>query len=207
MFITFEGIDFSGKSTQALLFYNHLKRYNKKAILLREPGGTIVSEKIRKILLDKRLDNMTYLSEFLLFSASRQQLTSEIILPHLKKGYIVVCDRYYDSSTAYQGFGGKIELKTVEIVNKIASDGLVPDRTYLMNITLGDMAKRKSKQNERDRIEKRKADYYKKVIKGYLKIASENKKRFLVLDAAESKALIHNKILEDFKKISSHKKI
>lgn len=207
MFITFEGIDFSGKSTQALLFYNHLKRHNKKAILLREPGGTVVSEKIRKILLDKRLDNMTYLSEFLLFSASRQQLTSEIILPHLKKGYIVVCDRYYDSSTAYQGFGGKIELKTVEIVNKIATDGLVPDRTYLMNITLGDMAKRKSKQNERDRIEKRKADYYKKVIKGYLKIASENKKRFLVLDAAESKALIHNKILEDFKKISSHKKI
>ncbi len=207
MFITFEGIDFSGKSTQAQLFFNHLKRHEKKAILLREPGGTIVSEKIRKILLDKKLDNMTYLSEFLLFSASRQQLTSEIIIPHLKKGYIVVCDRYYDSSTAYQGFGGKIELKTVKIVNKIASDGLVPDRTYLMNISLADMLKRKSKQEERDRIEKRKADYYKKVIKGYLNIASENKKRFLVLDAAESKALIHNRILEDFKNISSHKKI
>jgi dTMP kinase len=207
MFITFEGIDFSGKSTQAQLFFNHLKRHERKAILLREPGGTIVSEKIRKILLDKRLDNMTYLSEFLLFSASRHQLTSEIIIPHLKKGYIVVCDRYYDSSTAYQGFGGKIELKTVKIVNKIASDGLVPDRTYLMNISLDEMLKRKSKQEERDRIEKRKADYYKKVIKGYLNIASENKKRFLVLDAAESKALIHSKILEDFKKISSHKKI
>jgi dTMP kinase len=201
MFITFEGIDFSGKSTQAQLFYNHLKRHNKKVILLREPGGTVVSEKIRKILLDKKLDNMTYLSEFLLFSASRQQLTSEIILPYLKKGYVVVCDRYCDSSTAYQGYGGKIELKTVKAVNKIATDGLVPDRTYLMNISLGDMEKRKSKTNERDRIEKRKADYYKKVIKGYLKIASENKKRFVVLDAIESKALIHNRILEDAKKL------
>lgn len=207
MFITFEGIDFSGKSTQAQLFFNHLKRYKKKAILLREPGGTVVSEKIRKILLDKRLDNMTYLSEFLLFSASREQLTSEIIMPHLKKGYIVVCDRYYDSSTAYQGYGGKIELKTVQLVNKIASVGLVPDRTYLMNVSLEVMNKRKSNKNERDRIEKRKADYYKKVIKGYLKIASENKKRFLVLDGSESKALLHNKILEDFKKISSHKNL
>lgn len=207
MFITFEGIDFSGKSTQAQLFFNHLKRHKKKAILLREPGGTVVSEKIRKILLDKRLDNMTYLSEFLLFSASREQLTSEIIMPHLKKGYIVVCDRYYDSSTAYQGYGGKIELKTVQLVNKIASDGLVPDRTYLMNVSLEVMNKRKSNKNERDRIEKRKADYYKKVIKGYLKIASENKKRFLVLDGSESKALLHNKILEDFKKISSHKNL
>lgn len=203
MFITFEGIDFSGKSTQAKLFYNHLKRHNKKAILLREPGGTIVSEKIRKILLDKRLDNMTYLSEFLLFSASREQLTSEIILPHLKKGYVVICDRYYDSSTAYQGFGGKIELKTVQLVNKIASDGLVPDRTYLMNVSLDVMNKRKSNNEERDRIEKRKADYYKKVIKGYLKIASENKKRFLVLDGNEPKALLHHKILEDFKNLTS----
>lgn len=207
MFITFEGIDFSGKSTQAQLFFNHLKRHKKKAILLREPGGTVVSEKIRKILLDKRLDNMTYLSEFLLFSASREQLTSEIILPHLKKGYIVVCDRYYDSSTAYQGYGGKIELKTVQLVNKIAAGGLVPDRTYLMNVSLDVMNKRKSNKNERDRIEKRKADYYKKVIKGYLKISSENKKRFLVLDGSESKALLHNKILEDFKKISSHKNL
>lgn len=207
MFITFEGIDFSGKSTQAQLFFNHLKRYKKKAILLREPGGTVVSEKIRKILLDKRLDKMTYLSEFLLFSASREQLTSEIILPHLKKGYIVVCDRYYDSSTAYQGYGGKIELKTVQLVNKIAAGGLVPDRTYLMNVSLEVMDKRKSNKNERDRIEKRKAGYYKKVIKGYLKIASENKKRFLVLDGSESKALLHNKILEDFKKISSHKNL
>lgn len=207
MFITFEGIDFSGKSTQAQLFFNHLKRHKKKAILLREPGGTIVSEKIRKILLDKRLDNMTYLSEFLLFSASREQLTSEVILPRLKKGYIVVCDRYYDSSTAYQGYGGKIELKTVQIVNKVASDGLVPDRTYLMNISIDDMNKRKSLRNATDRIEKRKEDYYKKVIKGYLKIASENKKRFLVLDAVESKALLHHKILEDFKKISSHKNL
>ena len=120
MFITFEGIDLCGKSTQAKLLYNYLRKTGKKVILVREPGGTLISEKIREILLDKKNSNMKYLTEFLLFSASRYQLTEEIIKPHLKKGYIVICDRYFDSSTAYQGYGGNLDIKLINRINKIA---------------------------------------------------------------------------------------
>ena len=101
MFITFEGIDLSGKSTQIKLLQKHLTGKNKKVISVREPGGTPISEKIRDILLDKEHLNMEYLTEFLLFSSSRQQLTKEIILPHLKKNYFVLSDRYYDSSILF----------------------------------------------------------------------------------------------------------
>lgn len=197
MFITFEGIDFSGKSTQAKLLFDYLKKKKKKVIFVREPGGTKLSEKIRKLLLDKKNDNMTYVSEFLLFSASRNQLTNEVIIPHLKKGYIVICDRYFDSSTAYQGYGGKIELKTLILVNKLASVNLTPERTYLLNISYKESVKRKSKKGTDDRIEKRKAEYYNKVVRGYLEIAKSNKKRFRVLNATETKEKIFNKILQD----------
>src|SRR6188508_1893129 len=102
MFITFEGIDISGKSTQIKLLEKFLKNKKKKVISVREPGGTPISEKIRDILLDKKNLNMEYLTEYLLFSASRQQLTQELIIPHLKKKFFVLSDRYFDSSTAYQ---------------------------------------------------------------------------------------------------------
>jgi len=197
MFITFEGIDFSGKSTQAKLLFDYLKKKKKKVIFVREPGGTKLSEKIRNLLLDKKNDNMTFVSEFLLFSASRNQLTNEVIIPHLKKGYVVICDRYFDSSTAYQGYGGKIELKSLILVNKLASASLTPERTYLLNISYKDSVKRKSKNGTDDRIEKRKAEYYNKVIRGYLEIAKANKKRFRVLNATETKEIIFNKILQD----------
>ncbi|HRE40466.1 MAG TPA: dTMP kinase [Ignavibacteria bacterium] len=197
MFITFEGIDFSGKSTQAKQLYNYLKRKKKKVIFVREPGGTKLSEKIRELLLDKKNDNMTNVSEFLLFSASRNQLTNEIIIPYLKKKYIVICDRYYDSSTAYQGYGGKIELNSLSLVNKIASSGLIPDRTFLLDISYKDTLKRKTKTGTEDRIEKRKSDYYNKVAKGYLTIAKQNRKRFRILDAMQPKEEIFIKILKD----------
>src|SRR5512144_576323 len=99
MFITFEGIDYSGKSTQAILLHEYLTRAKIKSILLREPGGTNISEKVREIILDRKHIEMTAVTEFLLFSASRSQLVSQVIKPHLDKGFVVICDRYYDSST------------------------------------------------------------------------------------------------------------
>ena len=196
MFITFEGIDLSGKSTQIKLLTDHLKRNKKKAISVREPGGTQISEKIRDILLDKDHLKMEYLTEFLLFSSSRQQLTKEIILPYLKKKYFVISDRYFDSSTAYQGYGGMLDLNIIRKINKIATDGLVPDLTFLINISIDECIKRKKlmKKNE-DRIEKKKISYYKKVIKGYLKIAENNKRRFVVIDGTGSIESIHNEIV------------
>jgi len=186
MFITFEGIDLCGKSTQIKLLYDYFVKIKKKVVLVREPGGTLISEKIREILLDKKNSKMKYLTEFLLFSASRHQLTEEIIKPLLKKKYIVLCDRYYDSSTAYQGYGGNLSLNDVNKINKIATDGLVPDISFLIDIDYNESLKRKKiKKNIDDRIEQKKKSYYKKVINGYREIAKKEK-RFKVLDGKKT---------------------
>ena len=196
MFITFEGIDLSGKSTQIQLLKKNLERKKKKVISVREPGGTMISEKIRDILLDKDHLNMEYLTEFLLFSASRQQLTKEVILPHLKKKYFVLSDRYYDSSTAYQGYGGMLDLKTIKKINSIATDGLVPDLTFLINISIEECIWRKKQMKKtEDRIEQKKISYYKKVAEGYLRIADNNKGRFVVINGSKSVEEIHNEIV------------
>jgi len=200
MFITFEGIDFCGKTTQAKLLYEYLKNEKKKVIFVREPCGTYISEKIRDILLDEENHNMHFLTEFLLFSASRQQLVKEVIKPHLKKNYIVICDRYYDSSTAYQGYGGDLNLKQVNEINKIATDGLVPDFTFLIDIEYSEAQKRKKLvKNVDDRIEQKKKIYFRKVIKGYREIA-KREKRFRVLDGKLHIYAIRNDIISMLKK-------
>ncbi len=200
MFISFEGIDLSGKSTQIILLKEYLNSKRKKVITVREPGGTQISEKIREILLDKKNLNMEYLTEFLLFSSSRHQLTREVIIPNLKKKYFVISDRYYDSSTAYQGYGGMIELKTIRYVNNIASDTLTPDLTFLINISIDECIKRKKMMNKaEDRIEQKKVSYYKKVIQGYLQIAKINKNRFVVIDGTKTIQEIHTEIISVIK--------
>jgi len=196
MFITFEGIDLCGKSTQAKLLHEYLKSAKKKVIYVREPGGTKISEKIRHLLLDKGHAEMEYVTEFLLFSASRYQLTNEVIVPHLKKGYIVICDRYFDSSTAYQGFGGKIDVNDINRVNKIATANLKPDITFLLNISPQESFKRKKIMKKAgDRIENKTILYYKKVVAGYMQIAEQNKKRFRVIDGKKNLNDIHNYIV------------
>ena len=200
MFITFEGIDLCGKSTQSKLLKDYFKKKKKKVILVREPGGTYISEKIRNILLDKDNHNMRYLTEFLLFSASRHQLVEQVINPNLKKKYIVICDRYYDSSTAYQGFGGQIDLTMVNKINKFSTDNLIPDVSFLINIDYKESLKRKYKiRKVQDRIEQKKLSYYNKVVKGYLMIASKNKKRFRVLDGKKSIEELHREIISHLK--------
>ncbi len=121
MFITFEGIDYSGKSTQARLLHEYFRKIKVKSILVREPGGTKISEKIREILLNREHLEMLPLTEFFLFSASRAQLVNEVIKPNLKRGITVICDRYYDSSSAYQGFGGGVDVKKIFDVNDFAT--------------------------------------------------------------------------------------
>lgn len=182
MFITFEGLDFSGKSTQAKMLHEYLKSIGKKSLLLREPGGTKISEKVREIILDRKHIEMTPLTEFMLFSASRSQLISQIVGPHLKKGYVVICDRYYDSSTAYQSYGGSLELRDVLKVNEIATGGLKPDMTILIDLPPKAAFGRAHKRgNEKDRMENKNLAFYNRVYKGFLDIANHNKKRFVVI--------------------------
>jgi len=200
MFITFEGIDFSGKSTQAKLLLEYFKNQKRKAILVREPGGTYISEKIRDILLDKENHNMEFLTEFLLFSASRQQLVKEVIKPHLKKKFIVICDRYYDSSTAYQGYGGNLDLNYLNKINRIATGNLNPDITFLINIDYKEASLRKKRaKNPDDRIEQKKKTYYRKVINGYLEIAKKEK-RVRILDGKKPVDVLQEEIISIIKK-------
>ncbi|MGB9695700.1 MAG: dTMP kinase [Ignavibacteria bacterium] len=197
MFITFEGIDLSGKSTQAKLLFLNLRKLKFKTLLIREPGGTLISEKIRSVLLDSQHKKMEYLTEFLLFSASRYQLTNEVIIPHLKKGYYVICDRYYDSSTAYQGYGGNLDLKTVKFINKVATRGLKPKLTFLLDIPYSENLRRRQKLSvDKDRIESKSLSYYKRVIQGFRTIALEEKTRVTVLDGKKTVKELSKIILE-----------
>src|SRR3990170_3829216 len=123
MFITFEGLDYSGKSTQVNRAVDRLKREGRSVLLVREPGGTEIGEKIRSILLDRKSIGMTEISELMLFSASRAQLVAEVIRPALEGGTVVVCDRFYDSTTAYQGWGRGIDRDAVQAINRTATYG------------------------------------------------------------------------------------
>lgn len=197
MFITFEGIDYSGKSTQARMLHRYFKRKRIKSVLLREPGGTKISETMRKILLDREHLGMTPLTEFLLFSASRAQLVSKVIKPNLKRNVFVICDRYYDSSTAYQGYGGKLDLRLVKEVNDFATGYLKPDLTFLINILPKTAIARQRKRGKKlDRIENKKLSFYNRVYRGFLKTARREGKRFVIIDGNKGVREIHRDIVQ-----------
>ena len=134
IFISFEGCEGAGKSTQATLLYEHLKKSGKKVLHLREPGGTVIGEEIRNIILDKDNINMLANTEALLYAASRAQIIGEIIKPHLEEGYIIVCDRFIDSSYAYQGYGRGLGLETVREINSYAINNIMPNITFYIKL-------------------------------------------------------------------------
>jgi dTMP kinase len=195
MFISFEGIDYSGKTTQAKLLVERLKSAGREVLFLREPGGTKISEKIRDILLDKLHLEMQQKAELFLFSAARTQLVSEVIAPALKRNAIVVCDRFYDSTTAYQGFGRGLDLADVERVNRIATSGTIPDITLLVDIEVDEIARRRRIAGlVEDRMESGGKEFYEKVRKGYLSIAQKEPERFFRIDGRLPIPEIHEKI-------------
>lgn len=197
MFISFEGIDFCGKSTQIKLLEEYLLSKNKIVKVIREPGGTLISEKIRDILLDKNNDKMVMETEILLFSASRSQLVRERIRPYLEKGYFVISDRFHDSSTAYQGYGRGLSVDAIKNIHKIAIGETVPDITFLIDIPVEAAHQRKSlKTGELDRIEMSDIDFYNRVRNGYLQIAKEEK-RFRVIDGNRNVDIIHKEIIKE----------
>lgn len=196
MFISFEGIDYSGKSTQAMLLFKYLQSKKIKSLLVREPGGTKISEKIREILLNREHLEMLPLTEFFLFSASRAQLVNEVIKPNLKRGIIVICDRYYDSSSAYQGYGGKLDVKKIFEVNDFATTGLKPDHTFFIDIPPKKAFARALEKHTLDRIENKQVSFYNRVRKGFIEIANKDKKRFIVIDGNKSIEEIHATVIQ-----------
>jgi len=148
MFITFEGLDFCGKSTQVEILKDYFESKNKKVVIIREPGGTEISEKIREILLDKKNSEMSIESELLLFSSSRAQLVREKIIPLLNQGCYVISDRFHDSSIAYQGYGRGISIESVMAIQNFAIDGAVPNITFFIDVPLEEIGRRRIKHGD-----------------------------------------------------------
>ena len=194
-FISFEGPDGAGKSTQIEFLKQYLEDRGLEYIFTREPGGTKISEKIREMLLDKENSDMTARTEALLYAASRAQLVEKVIEPALKEGKIVVSDRYIDSSIAYQGFGRDLGPKVTEI-NKFAVNELEPDLTFLMMISPDDVKERLD-QNNLDRLESEDLEFKKKVLEGFESVAEEYRFRVHVIDATLSKEEIRDSIIKE----------
>ena len=192
-FISFEGIDGSGKTTQIEILINKLKSANEKAISFREPGGTSISESIREILLNNKNSTLTDTAESLLFFASRSQLLSDKIIPLTNQGYFVICDRFNDSTIAYQGYGNKIDLNYLHTLSDYCVNDFKPDLTFFLDISV-DLSMKRRTMKLSDRIESRGEDYLEKVRSGFLEIADNNPKRFIIIDGADNKTNISNKI-------------
>ena len=179
MFVTFEGIDGSGKSTQAQLLAHRLEADGHEVVLTREPGGTELGERIRELLLHG--DDMTPWAEALLYAASRAQHVAEVVRPALERGAWVVCDRYLDSSVAYQGVGRGLGLDRVLDLNLAAVGGLLPDRTFLLELAVRELPERLA--GDHDRLEREAEHFHARVAEGYRELASRYPDRVAVLDA------------------------
>ena len=193
MLITFEGIDGCGKSTQIELLKNYLNKKGISFSFFREPGGTEISERIRSLLLHetKEMDSVT---ELLLFSAARSQLINEKILPLLKKNQLVILDRFFDSTTAYQGYGREsADLASIQTLNRLATHNTKPDLTFYLKIQ-PDSAARRTSKNKKDRMEISGYGFFKKVVEGY-DLLTKQEKRFHTIDAELSPEDIHSEIV------------
>ena len=197
IFISFEGIDGCGKSTQVKMLVEYLNQSGGETIMVREPGGTKISEEIRDILLNRHLDNICDRTEALLMTGSRSQLTNEIILPSLKKGLNVVADRYYDSTLANQGGGRELDLEWIIKLNHFATYNLDPNITFFIDIDPKEAQKRKNQ--EEDRIERAGIDLQDRVRNAYIELAQRFKERYVSIDGNASVNTIHEKIINEIK--------
>ena len=192
--ITFEGTDGVGKTTQINLFLERLKKNGLKNLLFREPGGTLFAEKIRDILLDNA-NEMSSLSETLLFLAARSDLVQKEIKPNLENNFYVICDRFLDSTLAYQSFGRGVDLDLINSITNKAVDGLAPSTTFLLDCDI-DLCL--SRIDKKDRKENEGKEFLIKVKNGFLELAKLNKNRYVIVDANKSINEISNYIWEKF---------
>jgi dTMP kinase len=193
-FIVVEGIDGSGKSTIAARVADELLRRGRKVLRTREPGGTLLGEKIRALLLDAKNSEMVPFTELFLYMASRAQLVDEIVRPSLREGIDVVCDRYYYSTAAYQGAAGRVGIPVVLAVAEKIAKFEKPDLVALLDVDPAVARKREGIRN--DRVESKGLDYQKRVRAGFLKLAKRDRRRIRVIDAARSS----DEVFEDVRK-------
>ena len=197
-FITFEGIDGCGKSTQARLLLEHMNNSGVETILVREPGGTNISESIREILLHSNSGKMGDRTESLLMTASRAQLTQEIIVPNIEQGKFVIADRYSDSTLDYQGGGRNLDIEWLIELNNYATFTLLPDITLFVDVRPEEALRRLD--NNKDRIEGIGIEFQTRVRKTYHELAERFNDRYVILDGYGEKGDIHRKVLNEMRR-------
>jgi len=210
LFITFEGLEGCGKTTQAKMLFDFLNKQKIPSIYTKEPGGTKIGDKIRKILLDQKNDGMDYKTEMLLFLASRAENVRLIILPALEEGKIVISDRFYDSTTAYQGCGRGIDLKIIKNLNSLVVGEAIPDLTFILDIDPYEGLKRSASFGNSSEMRFEEEFINKKIIggklflervrQGYYQLSQEESGRIKTIDANRSKEDIYNEIVEIVKR-------
>ena len=194
LFVTFEGIDGCGKTTQIEMLSSDLEKENIPCVLIREPGGTDIGEKIRTILLDKANSRMHARTELLLYEAARAQIVEERIKPELSSGKVVICDRFFDSTVAYQGIARDLGLQAVDYLNHWSTAGLAPDITFLLDLDEETAYRRRhGRSDEEDRLEAEGLAFMKKVREGYL-LSSRDQPRIRVISATDTPEVIYEKI-------------
>jgi len=196
IFITFEGPEGSGKSTHARALFKYLKKKGYDCIFTREPGGTPAGDRIRKILLREKNVYINEVCELFLFEAARAVIVEQVILPALKKGKIVICDRFYDATTVYQGYAAGLNIGFIKKVNDLATKSLKPDLTVLLDIGSGKGLKRALKNRRPDRMESKSLSFHKRVRSGYLKLAGQEPGRIKVFRADKSIGEVQKNIRE-----------
>lgn len=198
-FITFEGIEGSGKTTQTKLLQQYFLNKNIGAILTREPGGTKVAEEIRSILIGGDVDKMDGVCETLLNFAARRNHVEKLIKPALDSGKIVICDRFFDSTVAYQGFAEGVDLKTIQTIQKVSIGDIKPDITFLIDTDVDLAFERIKARLDNNRYERMDKEFHKKIREGFLKIAKDNPKRIIVIKGDQEQVKIHEEIIEILK--------
>lgn len=206
LFITFEGGEGSGKSVQAKALYKRLSQLAIPVTLTHEPGGTSLGKKVARWLKWGQELDISPVAELLLFNVSRAQLVTEVISPNLESGKVVICDRYADSTTAYQSYGRGLDLAMVTAVNNAAIQGLNPDLTVLLDISVEAGLARKRKNKKQDRFEREDITFHQRVREGYLKLAEKEPKRWLVVDANQPKEKIEQIIWQKVSELLSRKR-
>lgn len=203
IFITFEGIEGSGKSTLITLVSGALRKKGIRQLVTREPGGTDLGKSLRKVLLDPQGAHITILAELFLYAADRAQHVNDVLLPAIEAGKTVLCDRFSDATEAYQGYGRGIPLETVRAVDAQARAGLVPDLTVLLDLPPGAGLARARDRNLRNsagdetRFDDEEIDFHERVREGYLAISGREPERFLILDGMAAPEDLARKIMEE----------
>lgn len=193
-FITVEGMDGCGKTTQIKKMIDYITEKGWEIVPTREPGGTEIGEKIRDILIDNENKGMNQITELLLYAASRAELVSKLVEPSVKEGKVVLCDRFVDSSIAYQGYGRNLGVEITEDINKYALLGCKPDITIFFDISPAELLGRKTLTAQQDRIESEDIEFHNRVYNGYLELARRNSDRIKIVDARKSVDEVFNEV-------------